>query len=255
MGKTPTEISFPSFGILQKSLIHCTFLSGKLEHTLGRSEMSSSLRISVKGLGAASSARTAFLPFLGSTVSGNRRFERVAVPTVTVQPSFVLYAMIKRLVSFTAERSSRLHHSIIRPDFRFQSCDSGVSRIRHQTMRPREAGVPAGLLFPLRGAQHNGGASMPRKQLLLAALVRSESREAAMARWLKPNPASMVYVRSESQQVKEISTLLHQLKTCISEIRLPAVPTAPEVDVRELTRNVYDRLERELRIDRERRGR
>jgi hypothetical protein len=65
----------------------------------------------------------------------------------------------------------------------------------------------------------------------------------------------MVYSRLERPDVNAISSALEEVKRSISEIRLPAVPPAQEVDIQHLTRHVYDHFERELRIERERRGR
>ena len=65
----------------------------------------------------------------------------------------------------------------------------------------------------------------------------------------------MMYARPENPRSEKISTLLQEVKNSISSIRLPAPAAAPEVNIPQLTREVYNQLERELRIEKERRGR
>ena len=72
---------------------------------------------------------------------------------------------------------------------------------------------------------------------------------------LPQKPPSLVYSRLLRPGMNAISSALEEVKRSISEIRLPAVPPAQEVDIQHLTRHVYDHFERELRIEKERRGR
>jgi hypothetical protein len=101
---------------------------------------------------------------------------------------------------------------------------------------------------PRLGGSHDAGGTQPSR-------IRLKFRGAEMTSSLPPKPPSMVYPRLERPDVNSISSALEEVKRSISEIRLPAVPSAQEVDIQHLTRHVYDHFERELRIERERRGR
>lgn len=131
----------------------------------------------------------------------------------------------------------------------------------HPRMFPRLARTP---ILPLR---------LPR--LTRPALDRGDARgragavSAARAGWLAPvslafsapagsppPPVTLTYARLETAANKTLSGLVQDVERRLREHGTPVVAAAPpEVDVRQLTRRVYNEFERELRIERERRGR
>lgn len=96
-------------------------------------------------------------------------------------------------------------------------------------------------------------ASVPPRVI---APIRMEFRETTAGGSAGLRPVSLAYARLETTAVKEFSRLIEDVEKRLSQIRLPALSAVPsELDMRQLTRQVYDQFERELRIERERRGR
>jgi hypothetical protein len=65
-------------------------------------------------------------------------------------------------------------------------------------------------------------------------------------------PADMSYAKRESPQLQTVVNALHNLRPSQSEMKLPHAPQLPSIE--QLTSQVRQQLERELRIEKERRG-
>jgi hypothetical protein len=66
-------------------------------------------------------------------------------------------------------------------------------------------------------------------------------------------PAALQYLQREAQLARGFSAALRDLRQSLINDKAPAAPQpAPQTD--QLTRQVYEQLKRELRIERERRG-
>lgn len=67
-------------------------------------------------------------------------------------------------------------------------------------------------------------------------------------------PISLTYAKPEAPQLGNLSQTLAQLQQTLNDTKPQPMAAAPAVDIHGLTRQVCDQLERELRIERERRG-
>jgi len=184
----------------------------------------------------------------------NRSFISAGAAGLTLRASTVFFVLSNRLrltvvlPSGTESRFNCRHfltgggfflrgHGSASSPLEFLAISGGASRLVHEN-----------------STSDDGGTTHPTP-VSLAPPTQMKFRGAEMARWVHLKPAAMVYARVEGPGVKAFSSFLHEVKKSISEIRVPAAASAPEVDVRQLTRQVYGELERELRIERERRGR
>lgn len=196
-------------------------------------------------------------PHPGGPASRSRGFERGDVIRFVSQSWLALQTMLQRpltlIQSSLTEFRSKVRNSML-------TRDQAASLLRNprQTEVANQNGLGHSLRLSLativRNEAPNQNGPWHSLRLSLTTIVRGEVREAYAASIRRPPPAPMVHARPKRPGMEGISTLLQDVQKSINNIPL-AAPATPEVNIPQLTRQVYDQLERELRIEKERRGR